>query len=113
MHTETLTRPDLTVTPVLDEFSELRGGRDEDRDPRAIRQIINEIDDLALEAQANPVVDFHSPVIRECKAKGSHVVGTSRQHIVAVCGIVVQGDTERAAFDWWITAARAFLDLDS
>jgi len=113
MHTDTIDRPDLTVTPVADEFAELRGGRDEDLDPRAIRQVVHESDDLALEAQANPIVEFRAAAIRECKASGSHVVGTSRQHVVALYGVVAQGDTQHAAFDAWLAAARTHITADA
>jgi len=46
--------PQLTRTPAPDDFSQMRGARDEDLDPRALRQIISESDDLAREAQDAP-----------------------------------------------------------
>lgn len=106
------TPPMASIPFAEDEFSEFRGGRDIDLDPRAIRQILDEIDDLALEMQASPQVEIRSPTMRECKSKGSHFKQNGF-HIVALYGLVASGAHQVAAFDEWRAIATEFMKLEA
>ena len=99
----------LTRTRAPDDFSQMRGARDEDLDPRAIRQIIGESDALAIEALDHPQVDCLSPVIREVKASGTVQRGASGGWLCALYGIAASGTTETGAAQQWIACAKTYL----
>lgn len=86
-----------------------RGADPEDFEPRAVESLLDEIDDLGVQKQADPEIRVEAPLWVALRQKGTRIHDDGPVTL-ALYGIVVQGATSPNAAEAWIAAARQRLD---
>ena len=104
---------DITLHPDLSAAIPRGGDPETDFDRERIRQIVEEADGLAVEAQSNPIVNPHAPAHRACGNwqgnPGCNFVDAAGRKCLALHGLIGRGHTFDAAAAAWLDHARKAL----